>query len=49
MSREEIIDDIEGQELQRGIEQIMENSPCFSFLKDEEDLYTLEDLKEIYS
>ena len=36
----------EDQHLQAGIQHIIENSGAFSFLKDEEDLYTLDDLKE---
>jgi len=38
----------EEQNLQAGIEHLIENSDAFSFLKDEEDLYTLDDLKEKY-
>ncbi len=34
--------------LQKGIEQLVETSATFSFLHDEEDLYTVEDLKERY-
>ena len=34
--------------LQKGIQQLVENSNAFAFLKDEEDLYTLDDLKERY-
>ena len=32
--------------LQRGIEQIVSESKSFYFLKDEEDLYDIKDLKE---
>ena len=32
--------------LQKGIEQLVETSDTFAFLHDEEDLYTLDDLKE---
>ena len=39
---------IEEQDLQKGIESLIENSESFAFLKDEEDLYTLDDLKEKY-
>lgn len=35
-------------DLQKGIQNIVEKSTSFSFLKDEEDLYTLNDLKEKY-
>lgn len=34
--------------LQKGIERLVETSNAFSFLHDEEDLYTLNDLKERY-
>lgn len=34
--------------LQKGIQNIVEKSNSFSFLKDEEDLYTVNDLKEKY-
>ncbi len=34
--------------LQKGIQNMMEQSVSFSFLKDEEDLYSVEDLKEKY-
>ena len=36
----------EEQNLQAGIQHLIENSDAFAFLKDEEDLYTLDDLKE---
>ena len=32
--------------LQKGIEKIVEESKSFEFLNDEEDLYSVEDLKE---
>ncbi|MBW6478876.1 MAG: hypothetical protein K0B37_05555 [Bacteroidales bacterium] len=34
--------------LQSGIENLVSKSQTYSFLKDEEDLYTVEDLKEKY-
>jgi hypothetical protein len=34
--------------LQKGIERLVETSNVFAFLHDEEDLYTLDDLKERY-
>jgi hypothetical protein len=34
--------------LQKGIERLVETSNTFAFLRDEEDLYTLDDLKERY-
>ncbi len=34
--------------LQKGIEHLVETSNTFAFLHDDEDLYTLDDLKERY-
>ena len=34
--------------MQKGIERLVETSETFAFLHDEEDLYTLGDLKERY-
>jgi len=34
--------------LQKGLVKLMEDSKVFEFLKEEEDLYSLEDLKEKY-
>lgn len=34
--------------LQKGIQQLVETSDAFAFLQDEEDLYSLDDLKERY-
>jgi len=34
--------------LQKGIQQLVETSDTFAFLHDEEDLYSLDDLKERY-
>jgi hypothetical protein len=34
--------------LQKGIERLVETSDSFAFLNDEEDLYTVDDLKERY-
>ncbi|GAB3490124.1 hypothetical protein GCM10027341_01420 [Spirosoma knui] len=34
--------------LQKGIEQLVETSAAFAFLNEEEDLYTIHDLKERY-
>lgn len=39
----------EEQILQKGIETLVSESESFAFLKAEEDLYTLEDLKERYN
>jgi len=36
----------EDDQLQKGIQAIVEHSDAFSFLKDEEDLYSVEDIKE---
>jgi len=36
------------QLLQKGIEKLISNSKTFDFLKNEEDLYALADLKEKY-
>ncbi len=34
--------------LQKGIEKLVEQSEAFQFLHDEEDIYTLADIKEKY-
>ena len=34
--------------IQKGIEKIVEESKSFKFLEDEDDLYSIDDLKEIY-
>jgi hypothetical protein len=34
--------------IQRGIEKLVEDSSAFDFLKDEDDIYTLKDVKEKY-
>ena len=34
--------------LRKGIEMLVSNSKTYNFLKDEEDLYSVEDLKEKY-
>ena len=38
----------EETQLQRGIERLVETSNTFAFLHNDEDLYTLDDLKERY-
>lgn len=38
----------EENQLQQGIERLVETSDTFAFLHTEEDLYTLDDLKERY-
>ena len=39
----------EEQELIQGIQRLITNSQSFDFLKDEEDLYSLADIKEPYN
>jgi hypothetical protein len=39
---------LEDKIVQEGIQKMLSNSKSFDFLKDEEDLYTLNDLKERY-
>lgn len=39
----------EDQNLAQGIKQLTSNSKVFNFLKNEEDLYTEADLKELYN
>ena len=39
----------EEQRLAEGIQQLLLNSQTFNFLKDEEDLYSKEDLKKLYN
>ena len=41
-----ILKKYEEKTIQKGTEQLMSNSKTFDFLKDEEDLYTSDDLKE---
>jgi hypothetical protein len=41
-----ILKKYEEETIQKGAEQLMSNSKTFDFLKDEEDLYTSDDLKE---
>ena len=41
-----ILKKYEEETIQKGAEQLMSHSKTFDFLKDEEDLYTSEDLKE---
>lgn len=38
----------EEEQLQKGMETLMENSSSFDFLKEDEVSYTLEDIKEKY-
>ena len=39
----------EEQQLTKGIQQLTANSHAFDFLNNEEDLYTEDDLKEVYN
>lgn len=43
-----LLNKIEEEALQKGIQQIVSNTKSFEFLKEEEELYTTEDLKEKY-
>lgn len=43
-----LLNKIEEEVLQKGIQQIVSNTKSFEFLKEEEELYTTEDLKEKY-
>ena len=43
-----ILKKYDDQILQKGMEKLISNSQTFDFLKNEEDLYTLTDLKERY-
>lgn len=43
-----ILKKYEEDSLQEGMQQLMGESKAYTFLEDEEDLYTLEDLKERY-
>ena len=43
-----ILKKYEEETLQKGAEQLMDNSKTFAFLKDEEEQYTTEDLVEKY-
>ena len=39
----------EEQKLTEGIQQLTDNSQAFNFLNEEEDIYSEDDLKEIYN
>ena len=41
-----ILQKTEERYLQKGIERVTEHSETFAFLQDEEDIYSLDDLKE---
>ena len=43
-----ILKKYEEESLQKGIEQIVSKSKVYDFLNEEEDLYSVEDLKEKY-
>lgn len=44
-----IMKQYEERELNEGIAKLTSNSKAFDFLKDEEDLYTEADIKEVYN
>ncbi len=44
-----ILKQCEEQQLNQGIQRLTEESKTFEFLKEEEDLYSIEDLKEVYN
>jgi hypothetical protein len=44
-----IIKRFEEQRLTEGIQNLTSNSQSFSFLAEEEEIYSLEDLKEVYN
>lgn len=44
-----VIKRYEEHKLTEGIQQLSSNSLSFKFLHEEEDLYTLKDLKEVYN
>ena len=43
-----LLSKIDDKIIQEGIQKIVSDSKSFNYLKDEEDLYTVEDLKERY-
>jgi len=43
-----LLSKIDDKIIQEGIQKIVYDSKSFNYLKDEEDLYTVEDLKERY-
>ena len=45
---DDILKNYEERILQKGIEKLVSDSKVFDFLKNEEDLYSIEDLKEKY-
>lgn len=44
-----VINRYETQKLTEGIQQLTSNSKAFDFLKHEEDIYSVADLKEVYN
>ena len=46
--KKQLLRHFEDEILQKGIEKLVSNSKTFSYLKDDEDLYTVNDLKEKY-
>ncbi len=43
-----VLKKFDGANLQKGVEYIMSNSKTFEFLNEDEDIYSLDDLKEKY-
>jgi len=43
-----LLNKIEEKQVTAGIQQLAEKSGSFKFLEDEEDLYSVSDLKEVY-
>ena len=48
LMKKQLLRHFEDEILQKGIEKLVSNSKTFSYLKDDEDLYTVNDLKEKY-
>jgi hypothetical protein len=43
-----LLNRIENQLITEGIQELISDSPAFKFLEEEEDLYSIDDLKEKY-
>ncbi|MBS9525380.1 DUF2281 domain-containing protein [Litoribacter ruber] len=44
-----LLNKLENKNLTKGIESLASNSSTFSFLEEEEELYSIKDLKEVYN
>lgn len=44
-----ILKQCEEKQISQGIQRLTEESKIFEFLKEEEDLYSIDDLKEVYN